>query len=186
MRIIETPLVGCIEIEPRVFGDDRGWFFEAWQNDRYRELGIRSEFVQDNVSKSSKGVLRGLHYQWPRPQGKLVQCLAGEVWDVAVDARVGSPTFGHWHGVLLSAENHKQFWVPEGFLHGFVVLSDSAIFSYKTTEIYISENDMGIAYDDPFFEVEWPTEMKPILSVKDQNLPKWEDLQDDAKPVYQD
>lgn len=127
MRVIETSLAGCKVIEPNVFGDARGFFFETWNADRFAEAGLERGFVQSNVSSSSRGVLRGLHYQWPRPQGKLISVLQGEVYDVAVDIRRGSPTFGRWEAVVLSAENKRQFWIPEGFAHGFAVLSETAV-----------------------------------------------------------
>ena len=136
MNVIETKLPGVLIVEPKVFGDDRGYFFETWQKSRYEAMGIKGKFVQDNVSFSAHGVLRGLHYQHPHDQGKLVSVLQGEVFDVAVDIRVGSPTFGQWVGVHLSGDNYRQLWIPPGFAHGFCVLSDTALVAYKCTDYY--------------------------------------------------
>ncbi|HCN7598626.1 TPA: dTDP-4-dehydrorhamnose 3,5-epimerase, partial [Escherichia coli] len=156
--------------EPKVFGDERGFFFESFNQKVFEEaVGRKVEFVQDNHSKSSKGVLRGLHYQLePYAQGKLVRCVVGEVFDVAVDIRKSSPTFGKWVGVNLSAENKRQLWIPEGFAHGFLVLSETAEFVYKTTNYYYSESDRGIIWNDPMLKIQWPLEVEPILSEKDQ------------------
>ncbi|WP_346353512.1 dTDP-4-dehydrorhamnose 3,5-epimerase [Azotosporobacter soli] len=167
MNVLETRLSGVKIIEPKVFGDERGFFFESWQKDRYEVLGIQGEFVQDNVSFSTKGVLRGLHFQNPHGQGKLVSVLQGEVFDVAVDIRVGSPTFGQWEGVLLSGENHRQFWIPTGFAHGFCVVSDTALFSYKCTDRYAPECEGGIAWNDPDIGIDWPLQ-EVTLSDKDK------------------
>ena len=173
MEVIKTSLPGVVIIEPKVFGDERGFFLETFQADRYRDLaGIDLPFVQDNHSRSAKGVLRGLHFQKTKPQGKLVRVVRGEVFDVAVDVRSGSPTFGQWEGVVLSEENKRQFWVPPGFAHGFVVLSETAIFSYKVDDYYSSEQDQGIAFDDPALQIDWQlprTQLK--LSEKDQQQP---------------
>src|SRR5690606_26316061 len=141
MKVIETALPGCLVIEPQVFGDARGQFFESFNNDKLAEYGLEPRFVQGNVSTSARGVLRGLHYQWPKPQGKYVSVLDGEVWDVAVDIRRGSPTFGKWEAVLLTAGNRRHFWIPEGFAHGLAVLSEKATFTYLCTETY--ERDAG-------------------------------------------
>ncbi len=170
-NFIGTEIEGLYEIEPTVFGDNRGYFMETY-NDEFKFLlkhidGTDAEFVQDNESKSKKGVLRGLHMQFSHPQAKLVRVIDGEVWDVAVDVRKGSPTFGQWHGVLLSAENKKQFFVPEGFLHGFVVLSDTATFVYKCTRLYEPADEYGVAWDDPEIGVQWPTN-EVLLSEKDK------------------
>lgn len=171
-NFIKTKIDGLYEIEPTVFGDERGYFMETY-NDEFRFLlkhidGTDAEFVQDNESKSRKGVLRGLHMQFNHPQGKLVRVINGEVWDVAVDARKDSPTFGHWHGVLLSAENKKQFYVPEGFLHGFVVLSESATFVYKCTRLYDPADEYGVAWDDKEIGIQWPVSVVQ-LSEKDKH-----------------
>lgn len=174
---------GCVVIEPAVFGDARGFFFESWNAERFAALGLPGNFVQSNVSSSSKGVLRGLHYQWPRPQGKLVSVLEGEVYDVAVDIRRGSPTFGRWEAVILSGENKRQFWIPEGFAHGFAVLSERALFSYLCTDVYVKEADSGIRWDDATLAVDWPISA-PILSAKDENTPLLRDIAEDCLPVY--
>jgi dTDP-4-dehydrorhamnose 3,5-epimerase len=159
-------------IEPRVFGDNRGYFMETYNYNQFKEAGMDMVFVQDNQSKSKKGVLRGLHFQAKHPQGKLVRVLSGEVFDVGVDLRKGSPTFGKWHGVILSGENRKQFYVPEGFAHGFLVLSDEAEFAYKCTDFYRPEDEVGIIWNDPTIGIEWPLEGLGdiILSEKDKNL----------------
>lgn len=184
MKLIETALSGCKVIEPAVFGDDRGFFFETWNADRFTEHGLPGAFVQSNVSASANGVLRGLHYQWPRPQGKLVTVLEGEVYDVAVDIRRGSPTFGQWAAVVLSAENKKQFWIPEGFAHGFAVLSERALFSYLCTDVYVKEADAGIRWNDADIAVDWPISA-PTLSGKDETAPFLKDIAEDRLPVYQ-
>lgn len=157
MKVIETRLPGCVVIEPAVFGDERGFFYEGWNAARFAEHGLPTQFVQHNVSRSQAGVLRGLHYQWPQNvQGKLVSVLEGEVYDVAVDIRRGSPTFGQWEAVVLSAENKKQFWIPEGFAHGFAVLSERAVFSYLCTEVYLKDFDAGVRWNDAGIAVDWP------------------------------
>ncbi|MBA0394983.1 dTDP-4-dehydrorhamnose 3,5-epimerase [Stenotrophomonas maltophilia] len=183
MKVIETQLPGCMVIEPAVFGDARGYFFETWNAERFAALGLPERFVQSNVSTSARGVLRGLHYQWPRPQGKLVSVLEGEVYDVAVDIRRGSPTFGQWEAVVLSAENKKQFWIPEGFAHGFAVLSETALFNYLCTDVYVAEADAGIRWNDADIAVDWPVGA-PILSAKDQKAPFLDQLAEDRLPVY--
>jgi len=184
VKIIETALSGCKVIEPAVFGDERGFFFETWNKARFSELGLPSTFVQSNVSASAKGVLRGLHYQWPHPQGKLVTVLEGEVYDVAVDIRRGSPSFGRWEAVVLSAENKRQFWIPEGFAHGFAVLSDRALFSYLCTDVYMKEHDSSLRWNDSDIAVDWPLGL-PILSAKDEAAPFLKDVPDDRLPVFQ-
>ncbi|MGV8960568.1 MAG: dTDP-4-dehydrorhamnose 3,5-epimerase [Stenotrophomonas sp.] len=184
MKIIETKLPGCVVIEPAVFGDERGFFFETWNAERFGQHGLPTTFVQSNVSSSAKGVLRGLHYQWPRPQGKLVSVLEGEVYDVAVDIRRGSPTFGQWAAVVLSAENKKQFWIPEGFAHGFAVLSERAIFSYLCTEVYLKDFDAGVRWNDADIAVDWPI-TDPTLSGKDEVAPFLKNIPEDRLPVYQ-
>ncbi|MFT3762395.1 MAG: dTDP-4-dehydrorhamnose 3,5-epimerase [Pseudoxanthomonas sp.] len=183
MKLAETDLPGCVVIEPAVFGDDRGFFYETWNAQRYGELGLPSKFVQSNVSSSSKGVLRGLHYQWPHPQGKLVSVLEGEVYDVAVDIRRGSPTFGRWAAAVLSAENKRQFWIPEGFAHGFAVLSDRALFSYLCTDVYHREHDAGVRWNDADIGIDWPVG-SPQLSDKDAKAPFLSEITEDRLPVF--
>ncbi len=183
MKIIETSLPGCLVIEPAVFGDERGVFFETWNADRFGEHGLPVKFVQSNVSTSVKGVLRGLHYQWPRSQGKLVSVLEGEVCDVAVDIRRGSPTFGRWEAVILSADNRRQLWIPEGFAHGFAVLSEHAVFNYLCTDVYVKEADAGVRWNDGDIGVDWPV-AAPLLSAKDEKAPFLADISGDRLPVY--
>ena len=168
MQIIHTEIPDVLIVEPRVFGDERGFFFESFNQKRWEELtGLATNFVQDNHSRSAKGVLRGLHYQISQPQGKLVRCTFGEVFDVAVDLRRSSPTFGKWVGVRLSAENKRQMWIPVGFAHGFLVLSESAEFLYKTTDYYAPEHERTILWNDPTLAIDWPWEGVPLLSGKD-------------------
>jgi dTDP-4-dehydrorhamnose 3,5-epimerase len=169
MNIIKTKIPDLFIIEPKVFGDERGFFFESFNQQQFESaIGRAVTFVQDNHSKSSRGVLRGLHYQLPpHAQGKLVRCVTGEVFDVAVDIRKSSPTFGQWVGVNLSAENKRQFWIPEGFAHGFVTLSDTAEFLYKTTAYYSPQCEASIMWSDIDIAIEWPLEFKPQLSSKD-------------------
>ncbi|MDR1076389.1 MAG: dTDP-4-dehydrorhamnose 3,5-epimerase [Xanthomonadaceae bacterium] len=183
MKIIETSLPGCVVIAPRVFGDARGFFYEAWNAEHFREHGLPARFMQSNVSSSSQGVLRGLHYQWPRPQGKLVSVLVGEVYDVAVDIRQGSPSFGHWTAVILSAENKRQFWIPEGFAHGFAVLSEHALFSYLCTDVYVKEADAGIRWNDAAIGINWPIS-GPRLSGKDMEAPCLSRISPERLPTY--
>lgn len=183
MKLVPTALPGCLVIEPAVFGDSRGFFFETWNAERFAEVGLPSQFVQSNVSSSAKGVLRGLHYQWPRPQGKLVSVLEGEVYDVAVDIRRGSPTFGRWASVILSAENKKQFWIPEGFAHGFAVLSERALFNYLCTDVYVKEADAGIRWNDADIAIDWPVSA-PALSAKDESAPFLKDVAEESLPIY--
>lgn len=182
MKVIETSLPGCVVIEPRVFGDERGYFFEAWNADRNAGHGLPTMFAQSNVSSSAGGVLRGLHYQWPNPQGKLVSVLAGEVYDVAVDIRRGSPHYGRWTAAILSAENKRQMWVPEGFAHGFAVLSDSAVFNYLCTAVYDHAADAGIRWNDAELAIDWPL-AEPLLSDKDAKAPFLADVAPDRLPV---
>ena len=179
MKIIETDLPEVRLIQPRVFGDERGWFMESWQEARYQALGITGPFVQDNQALSAKGVLRGLHAQNPHPQGKLVQVLQGEVFDVAVDIRKGSPRFGQWAGALLSGDNHHQFWIPPGFAHGYCVLSDEALFSYKCTDYYHPDGEFSVRWDDPAIGIQWPLTAPPVLSDKDRNAPLLKDIPDE-------
>lgn len=171
MRILATAIPEVLILEPEVFGDERGFFYESYNQRRFRELtGLAPDFVQDNHSKSARHVLRGLHYQVRQPQGKLIRVVAGEVFDVAVDIRRSSPTFGKWVGVTLSADNKRQFWIPPGFAHGFVVTSESAESLYKTTDYWAPEHERCIAWNDPAIGVEWPigVDVAPILSGKDR------------------
>lgn len=169
MNVISTAIADVMIIEPKVFGDDRGFFFESFNSRQFAELiGRNVDFVQDNHSRSAKNVLRGLHYQIQQPQGKLVRVVQGVVFDVAVDIRRSSPTFGQHIGVELSAENKRMFWVPEGFAHGFVVLSDTAEFLYKTTNYWAPEFERSIAWNDPALGIKWPIQGEPTLSAKDQ------------------
>jgi dTDP-4-dehydrorhamnose 3,5-epimerase len=168
MNATRLAIPDVVLFEPRVFGDERGFFFESFNGRRFEEaIGRRVEFVQDNHSKSAAGVLRGLHYQLRHVQGKLVRVVAGSVFDVAVDIRRNSPTFGQWVGEILSAENKKQLWVPEGFAHGFVVLSESAEFVYKATDYYAPEHERCIAWNDPALAIGWPVDVTPLVSAKD-------------------
>lgn len=183
MNVIETRIPGVRILEPKVFGDERGFFMETYNEARYKEAGLPSNFVQDNLSLSARNVLRGLHFQNPDQQGKLVYVLQGEVFDVAVDIRAGSPTFGEWEGVTLSAENKRQFWVPEGFAHGFLVTSDTALFAYKCSAPYNAKADAGVRWNDPEIGIKWPVE-EPILSEKDKNAPLLWDLPSDRQPRY--
>ena len=170
MKATPTAIPDVLVIEPRVFGDGRGFFYESFNAREFKELtGLEPNFVQDNHSRSAKGVLRGLHYQIRQPQGKLVRVVAGAVFDVAVDIRKNSPTFGRWAGQTLSTENRKQMWIPAGFAHGFLVLSDYAEFLYKTTDYWAPEHERCIAWNDPDLAIEWPLEGAPILSGKDAN-----------------
>ena len=169
MKVIKTDVAGAVIIEPKVFGDERGFFLETFQSERYKELaGIELDFVQDNHSRSGKNVLRGLHFQKSRPQGKLVRVVRGEVFDVAVDIRKDSPTYGQWAGVYLTEENKRQFWVPPGLAHGFVVLSDVADFEYKCTDYYDPSDEGCLIWNDPTVAIEWPEGIEPILSEKDK------------------
>ena len=168
MNIIETDIEGVLIIEPRVFGDERGFFMETWNEGAFKEAGLDLTFVQDNHSRSQKGVLRGLHFQNPGPQGKLVRVTNGAVFDVAVDLREGSPTFGKWAGVELSAENKRMFWVPEGFAHGFLTLADDTDFLYKCTAPYAPGSEHTLAWNDPGVGIDWPVaNLDPIISEKD-------------------
>ena len=176
MKISHSKLKGCVIIEPRVFGDERGFFLETFQAFRYeQEAGIGLPFVQDNHSRSARGVLRGLHFQKTKPQGKLVRVVSGEVYDVALDIRKGSATFGEWEGVILSEDNKKQFWVPPGFAHGFVVLSDTADFEYKCTDYYDPSDEGSILWSDPDLNIPWPI-ANPALSTKDESAKRLVDL----------
>ena len=169
MKLIETGIPGLVVIEPAVYGDDRGFFMETYHRERYIGNGIPSEFVQDNFSYSVKGTLRGLHFQLPNAQAKLVQVLKGEIFDVAVDIRRGSPTFGKWVGVTLSDANCRQLYIPEGFAHGFAVLSDIVMFTYKCSDFYAPDSEKGIIWNDSDVGIDWPVD-DPILSAKDQGF----------------
>ena len=167
MNVRETNIPGVLLIEPKVFGDSRGFFLETYQERRYRDAGIDLPFVQDNLSFSRKGILRGIHLQNPNPQGKLVQVIQGEVYDIAVDIRRGSPYFGQWVAATLSGENRHQFWIPPGFAHGFLVTSETALFSYKCTDNYAPQNELAVAWNDPDLNIPWPLDGEPLLSAKD-------------------
>ena len=184
MRIVQTALPGCVVIEPAVHGDSRGYFYESFHAQKFAEAGLDLRFVQTNVSRSARGVLRGLHYQWPNPQGKLVSVVEGEVYDVAVDIRHGSPTFGRWAAAILSAENKRHFWIPEGFAHGFAVLSEFATFTYQCTALYDHAADAGIRWNDADIAVDWPISA-PLLSDKDERAPFLRDLARQKLPVYE-
>ena len=171
-------------IEPAVHGDERGFFMESYSRDRYAEAGVPGEFVQDNVSLSARGILRGLHLQHPNAQGKLCFVLEGEVFDVAVDVRIGSPTFGQWDGLMLSSENKRQLYIPPGFAHGFCVISERALFSYKCTDFYAAGSEVGVAWDDPEIGIEWPIQ-SPQLSGKDQQNRRLRDIPVDTLPRYE-
>ena len=171
MKVIETDLPGVVVIEPRVFEDERGEFFESWNKPRWAERGMDLSFVQSNVSRSLRGVLRGLHYQWPQPQGKLVSVLEGEVYDVAVDIRRGSPDFGRATAALLSAGNRRQMWIPEGFAHGFQTLTDDSEVFYQMSEFYEGSSSRGVRWNDLAFAIEWPEPTQRIISVRDQQYP---------------
>ncbi|HYO74703.1 MAG TPA: dTDP-4-dehydrorhamnose 3,5-epimerase [Archangium sp.] len=181
MNVVKTELPGVLLLQPKRFGDDRGFFMEMFHAKRYEEAGITGPFVQDNFSRSAKGILRGLHFQEPNAQGKLVQVVAGAVYDVAVDVRRGSPTFGKFVGVELSADNRRQLWVPSGFAHGFCVLSESADFHYKCTDFYSPTTERGIAWNDPDLGIPWPVS-SPLLSPKDAAAPRLKDAP--VLPVY--
>ncbi len=178
MNVLNCHIPGLLIIEPKVFGDTRGFFLETWNRRRYGEAGLDVDFVQDNVSFSRRGILRGLHFQNPKPQGKLLQVLQGEVFDVAVDIRRSSPTFGKWHGLVLSGENKTQFYIPAGFAHGFVVLSETALFQYKCTELYSPQDEMAIRWDDPDLGIQWPLK-EPLLSDRDAKGLRLRDMPSD-------
>jgi dTDP-4-dehydrorhamnose 3,5-epimerase len=172
LTVEKTPLDGLLCLKPQVFTDSRGYLVETYQEEKYRQVGISKTFVQDNQSYSLKGVLRGLHTQLKHPQAKLVRAASGEIFDIAVDARPTSRTFGQWHGILLSSENHKQLFIPEGFLHGFCVLSESAVMHYKCSDVYVPDDQWGVLWDDPQLGITWPIQ-KPILSDKDLRNLSW-------------
>ncbi len=183
MKIIETDLPGVLLIEPKVFADARGSFFESYNKAAFAEAGLQVQFVQGNVSESRRGVLRGLHYQWPNSQGKLVSVLEGEVWDVAVDIRRGSPRFGHWTAAILSAANHRQLWIPEGFAHGFVALSERAVFAYQCTAPYDRACDAGLRWNDAKLAIDWPV-AQPLLSDKDAAAPFLDEIPENRLPEF--
>lgn len=189
MHCIETGIPGLLIIEPQVHGDQRGFFMETWHARRYADAGLPGRFVQANLSRSAAGVVRGLHYQYPEPQGKLVQVIAGRIFDVAVDIRPDSPSFKQWAGVELTADNHRQLYVPEGFAHGFCVLGEGATISYLCTRPFSAEYDAAIAWDDPDIGIEWPIESLvgpqeeyPGLSARDRNAPRLSDVPDGRLP----
>lgn len=185
MKRIEMSIPGVCLLEPRVFEDARGWFYESYREDRFRELGISVPFVQDNHSLSRRDVLRGLHYQLGRPQAKLVRVLQGEVFDVAVDVRRGSPTFGRWAGEVLSEANRRQMFVPAGFAHGFLVLSETAEFLYKCSDFYAPAEERGIAWDDPGIGVSWPLHGRtPLLHARDAAYPRLTKAPEKDLPVW--
>lgn len=183
MKVITTELPGVLLIEPHVFGDQRGFFMETYHQARYQESGIPDRFVQDNHSRSRRGVLRGLHYQLVQPQGKLVWVARGQVFDVAVDIRRGSPTFGRWAGAVLDDSNYHQFYIPPGFAHGFCVLSEEADFFYKCTDYYHPQSEQGILWNDPAIGIDWPIQ-EPLLSAKDLRLPLLAEQVPEKLPLY--
>lgn len=184
MKVTALSIPDVLLIEPKRFGDDRGYFLETFHKERYTAAGVTLDFVQDNLSKSARGILRGLHLQHPNAQGKLVCVLAGEVFDVAVDVRVGSPTFGKWVGALLSADDHRQIWIPPGFAHGFCVTSESALFAYKCTALYSAADEIGVAWNDPAIGIPWPV-AEPQLSAKDAGARCLADIDPMRLPRYE-
>lgn len=182
MKIIPTALDGVWRIEPEVFSDHRGFFMETYHRKRYQAHGIRTVFVQDNLSRSTRGTLRGLHYQIQSPQAKLVQAISGEIFDVAVDIRPESPTFGKWIGVHLSGENKTQLFIPEGFAHGFCVLSETAFFSYKCSDFYAPDDEGGLLWSDPDLKIDWPIP-QPVISEKDSRFPCLKEISRDRLPL---
>jgi dTDP-4-dehydrorhamnose 3,5-epimerase len=183
MKIINTSIDGVIIIEPVHFKDDRGFFMETYQKERYQACGIKCDFVQDNLSSSIQGTLRGLHYQYPTAQAKLVHVIQGEVYDVAVDIRRGSPTYGKWTGEILSGENKRQLFIPEGFAHGFCVTSKTAILAYKCSNYYSPESEAGVLWSDPEIGIDWPV-ASPVLSEKDKKLPFLKNIPSDRLPGF--
>jgi len=178
VTINDTSMEGVKLLEPDIFNDERGYFFESWNENQYRQFGLPQKFVQDNISSSKKGVIRGLHYQIPRPQGKLIFVLDGEIFDVVVDLRKKSPKFGTWYGVTLSDKRHQQLFVPAGFAHGFQVLNERATIQYKCTEFYSPSDEVGIRWDDPSLAIEWPVK-EIVVSEKDRTLPLLEEISSD-------
>ncbi len=183
MKLLETELLGVVILEPDIYSDERGFFTETWNQSKYERLGLPTGFVQDNMSYSTAGVLRGLHYQHPNPQGKLVQVIEGEVFDVAVDIRRGSPTFGKWVGVMLDSSTRRQLFIPEGFAHGFCVTSEHALFAYKCTVQYHPDCDRGVLWNDTGLGIDWPV-VSPIVSAKDSTLRPLEDIPSDLLPFF--
>ena len=183
MNIIQTKIQDILIVQPDIFGDNRGFFMESWHKQRYIDAGITSDFVQDNISFSTFGILRGLHFQYKNAQAKLVQVLKGEVYDVAVDIRRGSPTFGQYVSVILSGENKKQMFIPKGFAHGFCVLSENALFMYKCSDYYNAQNEAGIFWSDSDIAIDWPVK-EPCLSEKDIKYPKLKDIQAKILPQF--
>ena len=183
MNIIETKLPGVLVLEPDVFTDERGYFLETWNSTRHENAGIMGPFVQDNISFSKKSVLRGLHYQYPQSQGKLIQVLSGKVVDVAVDIRVGSPTYGQWFSEELSDTKHKQMYIPPGFAHGYCVISETAVFSYKCTEFYNPATEHGIIWNDPDLNINWSVK-EPVISTKDSNYSMLKDVAQEQLPHF--
>jgi dTDP-4-dehydrorhamnose 3,5-epimerase len=182
MKVVETDLPGCVVMQPEVFGDERGFFYESFNHGAEAQKLLLPPFVQGNVSFSKRGVLRGLHYQWSRPQGKYLTVLQGEVWDVAVDLRQDSPTFGRWMGVVLNDINRYHLWIPAGFAHGFVVLSEGALVSYLCTETYDRASDGAVRWDDPVLGIDWPVS-SPLLSHKDSIAPLLADVPRERLPL---
>jgi dTDP-4-dehydrorhamnose 3,5-epimerase len=183
ITITDTPLPGVRIIDTNRFADERGWFAEVWNAERYRAAGLELVFAQDNVSFSRRGVLRGMHFQWPNGQGKLISVLSGAVFDACVDVRAGSPTFGRWFGSVLSDDNRQQLWVPEGFAHGFLVLSDTAFVHYTCTAPYDARSDRALAWNDPDVGIEWPCQ-PAVVSQKDQAAPWLADLPPESLPSF--
>ena len=183
MKVTAAKIPGLLIIDPVVHGDARGFFVETYSRDRYAEAGVSGDFVQDNLSSSRRGILRGLHLQHPRGQGKLCSVIEGEVFDVAVDVRIGSPTFGKWDGVTLSSDNKRQLYIPPGFAHGLCIVSERALFSYKCTDFYSAENELGVSWNDEDIGIEWPIDA-PLLSDKDRANPKLRDISPDRLPRY--
>ena len=183
MKVIQTALPGVLILEPKVFGDARGYFYESYNQASFHDAGISANFIQSNVSRSARGVLRGLHYQWPNPQGKLISVLEGEVYDVAVDIRRDSPSFGQHVAAMLTASNHRHLWIPEGFAHGFCVVSDFATFIYQCTALYDHAADAGIRWNDAALGIDWPVS-EPLLSDKDRTAPFLHEVAAGRLPVF--
>jgi dTDP-4-dehydrorhamnose 3,5-epimerase len=181
MNVKKTKMSGVLILEPDVFSDERGFFLETWNSVRYKNAGINGPFVQDNVSFSKKGVLRGLHFQYPQSQGKLVQVLSGEVVDIAIDIRRDSPNFGQWISEVLSDSNHRQMYIPSGFAHGYCVTSETAFFLYKCTDFYNPASEGGIIWNDPDLNIDWPVK-EPVLSLRDASFPKLRDIHPEKLP----
>lgn len=185
MKITPLALPEVLLVDLQVFGDARGWFAETWQAERYAQAGIPNHFVQDNAAYSQQGVLRGLHAQHPYDQGKLIQVLRGEIFDVTVDIRHGSPTYGRWVGIRLSGDTPQQVWIPPGFAHGYCVLSAETLFTYKCTDFYHPEAQFSVRWDDPDIGIEWPLDVPPILADKDRKAPRLAEIADRHLPRYE-